>query len=124
MARKIKYTLEKEFIKVWFEGAVQAYSIADLITEIVGQRDKLPSDLKVLIDARRATFAGKPDDLIMILKKFREHYDKFELIKMTIILQNPYETAISIILKEMLRDISNVLFKVFSTEQAALFWLK
>jgi hypothetical protein len=124
MGRKIKYTVEKEFLKIWFDQVVDAESIASLISDIVKEREKLPGNLRVLVDARRSTFAGKPEDLKMILKKFREHYKKFEMIKLTIILQNPYETAISILMQEMLKDISNIYFRVFSTEQAAVSWLK
>ena len=59
-----------------------------------------------------------------ILKKIKENYTKFESIKLTIVIQNPYETAMSILMQEMLKDLENVYFKVFSTEQAAALWLK
>jgi hypothetical protein len=124
MSKKIIYTVEKEFIKVWFDNVITAESIASLITDIVDERKRLPDDLRVLVDARRATFAGKPADLKTVLKKFREHYSKFEIIRLAIVLQNPYETAISIIMQEMLSDIENIYFKVCSTEQAAVSWLK
>ncbi len=122
--KKISYSIEKEFVRVVFDDVVSAESIAALMSDIVKERKKLPSILKVLVDARRARFAGRPDDLRIILKKFREHYTKFEIIKLTIVLQNPYETAISIIMKEMLRNLTNIYIKVFSTEQAAAEWLK
>ena len=123
MPKRIKYNIDNEFIRVWFEGALQADTIADLITDIVKDREKLPGTLKVLIDSRRAKFASKPEDLKVILKKFKEHHDKFKLIKLTIILQNPYETAISILMQEMVRGLGNVYFRVFPTEQAAVSWL-
>jgi hypothetical protein len=124
MPKKIKYSIEQDYVKVWFDGEVHAESIALLVTDIVSERKKLSPGLKVLVDSRRASFAGKPDDLKMILKKIKENSKKFEIIKLTIVLQNPYETAISIIMQEMLKDIANVYFKVFSTEQAAASWLK
>jgi hypothetical protein len=124
MPKRIRYSIEQDYVKVWFDGAVHAESIALLVTDIVSERAKLPDRLKVLVDSRRASFAGKPGDLKMILKKIKENYKKFEIIKLTIVLQNPYETAISIIMQEMLKDIANVYFKVFSTEQAAASWLK
>jgi hypothetical protein len=123
MPKKIKYNIDNEFVKVWFEGALQAETIADLVTDIVNDRERLPGKLKVLIDSRRAKFVSKPEDLKLILKKIKEHHNKFEQIKLTIILQNPYETAISILMQEMVRDLGNVYFRVFSTEQAAVSWL-
>jgi hypothetical protein len=124
MTKKLKYSIEKDYVKVLIEGNVNAESIALLVTDIVNDRKRLPDKLKVLLDARRANFAGKPDDLKTIFKKIKENYKKFETIRLTIVLQNPYETAISIIMQEMLKDIANVYFKVFSTEQAAASWLK
>jgi hypothetical protein len=124
MTKKLKYNIEKDYVKVLIEGNVNAESIALLVTDIVNDRKKLPDKLKVLLDARRANFEGKPDDLKMIFKKIKENNKKFETIRLTIVLQNPYETAISIIMQEMLKDIANVYFKVFSTEQAAASWLK
>lgn len=123
MSKRIKYIIEKEFIKVWFDGILEAETIADLISDIVKDREKLPGKLKVLIDSRRARFGSKPEDLKLILKRLREHHKKFEFIKLTIVLQNPYETAISILMQEMVRDLGNVYFRVFSTEQAAVSWL-
>ena len=123
MPKRIKYIIEKDLVKVWFEGMLQAETIADLITDIVNDRRYLPDKLKILIDSRRAKFASKPEDLRVILKRIREHHEKFELIKLTIILQNPYETAISILMQEMVRDLGNVYLRVFSTEQAAVSWL-
>src|SRR5512141_1551060 len=99
MPSKVVYTIEKDYIKVWFDGVVFAESIAQLVTDIVNEKDKLPPKLKILLDARRANFGGKPDDLKMIIKRIRENNKKFETIKLTIVLQNPYETAISIIMQ-------------------------
>ncbi|MGD0581543.1 MAG: hypothetical protein ABR974_01205 [Bacteroidales bacterium] len=124
MAKQIKYIVEKELVRVWFDGFVSAESIASIITDIVNERKNLPDNVRVLVDARRAKYDGKPDDLKMILRKFREHNRKFEMIKLAIILQNPYETAISIIMQEMLKNIENIFFKVCSTEQAAISWLR
>ncbi len=124
MPKKVKYTIEKDYVKVWFDGEVHADSIAQLVSDIVDKRKDLPSKLKVLLDARRASFGGRPDDLNVILKKIKENYKKFESVRLTIVIQNPYETAISILMQEMLKNLENVYFKVFSTEQAAASWLK
>ena len=59
-----------------------------------------------------------------IARKFNYYSGKFEQIKVAAILQNPYETAIYIVLKEKLKSISNLSFGVFSTESAAIKWLK
>ena len=124
MIKKIKYIIEKEFVRCWPEGAMNAESIAEFVDEIASGEEEVSSIVKVLMDGRRATFAGRPEDLKSVVRKFREYNKKFELIKVAVILQNPYETAISIILKENLKQLPNISFGVFSTEQAAIKWLK
>jgi hypothetical protein len=124
MSKKVKYTVEDGFVKIWFEGANNADIIADTIAEIVKDNEKKYTSIRVLGDARRATFDGKPADLNTITRKFKEHGRKFESIKLAMVLQNPYETAISIILKAMLKEFTNTSLNVFSTEHAAVEWLK
>ena len=124
MADKIKYTFDNELVRVTQSGVVDSETFNDLIALIVKDRKNLPSEIKILMDARRATFGSRPEDLKSILRKIKEHYKKFDSIKFAIILQNPYETAIGIIMQEMLREIPSVVLSVFSTEQAAVKWLK
>ncbi|MFN8209424.1 MAG: STAS/SEC14 domain-containing protein [Bacteroidales bacterium] len=124
MADKIKYTFDNELVRVTQSGVVDSETFNDLIALIVKDRKNLPSEIKILMDARRATFGSRPEDLKSILRKIKEHYKKFDSIKFAIILQNPYETAIGIIMQEMLREIPSVVLRVFSTEQAAVKWLK
>ena len=123
MIRKIRYTVDKELVRCSPEGAVNADSIADFVNDVCRDKEIGNEVIKVLFDTRRATFAGKPDDLKSVMKKFWEHYRKFEYIKVAVILQNPYETAISIILKEKLKQMNNLTFGLFSTEAAAVKWL-
>jgi len=122
--KRIKYIKEKEFIKVLLDGIVKAEEVGRLISDIMQEKDKLPRQLKILVDSRRAKYDTKASDLQVILKKITEHHKKFEIIKLTVVQQNPYETAISMIMKDMLKGVGNVYFEVFSTEQAAVLWLK
>jgi hypothetical protein len=121
--KEISYSIEKDLVRILFLGKIRIQAINKLISDLAHKRD-LPLNLKVLIDSRRAKFVTKPGDLPLIIKKLKEHNNKFESIKLTIIQQNPYETAISMILQELLKEISNIYFRVFSTEQAAILWLK
>jgi hypothetical protein len=121
--KEISYKIEKDFVRVWFIGRIRVEAINGLISDLV-HKENLPAHLKVLIDSRRAKYETKPTDLPLIIKKLKEHNNKFESIKLTIIQQNPYETAISMIMQELLKGIENIYFKVFSTEQAAVLWLK
>jgi hypothetical protein len=122
--KRIKYIIEKDFVKVHLDGIVRAEEIGGLISDIVQEKENLPRLLKILIDSRRAKYEAKTSDLQIVLKKIIENHKKFEVIKLTIVQQNPFETAISMIMKEMLKGVENVYFEVFSTEQAAVSWLK
>jgi hypothetical protein len=121
--KEISFQIEKDFVRIWFIGSIRVEAINKLISDLVHKED-LPSDIKVLIDSRRAKYETKPDDLPLIIKKLKVHNDKFKSIKLTIIQQNPYETAILMIMQELLKGIDNIYFKIFSTEQAAVLWLK
>jgi len=119
----ISYNIEKDLVRVVFDGQIRVEAINRLIADLI-RKEKLPQNLKVLIDSRRAKYDTKPGELPSIIKKLKEHNEKFESIKLTIIQQNPYETAISMIMQEYLKGLGNIYFKVFSTEQAAVSWLK
>jgi hypothetical protein len=120
--QEISYNIKNDLVRVLFNGTIRIEAINRLISDLVSNED-LPLNLKVLIDSRRAKFDTKPSDLPSIIRKLKEHNKKFETIKLTIIQQNPYETAISMIMQELLKGIGNIYFKVFSTEQAAILWL-
>lgn len=121
--KEINYNIEKDIVRIVFDGRIRIESINRLITDLVRKND-LPLNLKVIIDSRRAKFDADPKDLPLIIRKLKEHNEKFESVKLTIIQQNPYETAISMIMQDLLKGIGNIYFKVFSTEQEAVLWLK
>ena len=123
MTDRIRYTVENGIVRITLAGKTSPDELSDVTTEIANKHQKTIPHIRIILDVRRASFFGKPEDLKVIVKKFREHHNKFDLIKLAIVLQNPYETAISIIFQKMARDISNLLINVFSTEQAALLWL-
>ena len=120
--KDITYRIDKDLVRIIFKGNIRIEAINKLISDFV-LNEELPLNLKVLIDSRRAKFDTKPSDLPLIIKKLKEYNDRFESIKLTIIQQNPYETAISMILQDLLKGIDNIYFRVFSTEQAAVLWL-
>ncbi len=123
MPGKIKHTVEDGIVRVTLTGKINPEAFPGVTADIANRYYISIPKIKVILDFRRASFKGKPDDLKMIIKKLKEHNRKFEIIKLAIILQNPYETAISIIFQKMANEISNLFINVFSTEQAALSWL-
>jgi hypothetical protein len=119
----ISFNLEKEYVKVVFEGIVRIDDIINLIDNLYNE-DKLQDELKVLIDSREVRYEIKPSDLHSIFVKLIEYSKRFTKVRLSIIQERPYETAISLIMQDLLKGISNIAYRVCSTEKTAMEWLQ
>jgi hypothetical protein len=111
---RINFNIEKEYVKVVFEGIVRIDDIQNLISDLYSE-ENLQDELKVLIDSREARYETKPSDLHSIFVKLIEYSKRFKKVRLSIIQQRPYETAISLIMQDLLKGISNISFWVCST---------
>jgi hypothetical protein len=121
--KEIIYFKEKDIVKVVFDGLIEVDGILLLINDI-GNEEKQSEELKILIDSRKAKYGSKPSDLQKVLLKIKEYTEKFKTIRLSIIQVSPYETAISMIMQDLLKGESNFSCRVCSTEQTALAWLQ
>lgn len=104
------------------EGLIEKEVIIDYYS-MLGTEASLPSDLRVLIDARACTFKFEPDDLQEMFGVLRDSLKKFNSIFEAILVLQPYETVIATLFSEGVKD-PRYKFGVFSTMPAALLWLQ
>lgn len=119
---KVLYKSVNGTVTVSVDGKIKMDFFLKLISEVTADRS-LPTNLKVIIDSRKARYLTKPSDITTIYRKLRDNCNKFVSVKIAVVQISPYETAVSMILKELIDGIDNIVLEVFNTEQAALAWL-
>jgi hypothetical protein len=120
---QIVYKIEPEYINVYFNGTIKIEGILKLMNDIDYEMS-LRHELKIIVDSREAQYETKPSDLPSIVAKLIEYGKNFSSIRLSIIQKSPYETAISMIMMELLKGISNISCRVCSTDEKAIEWLQ
>ena len=100
-----------------------------LIEEIIQHYDKiamddsLPRILKVLIDTKGTQFDINIRDMRLPLNAVKKAVLKYKCIKESMIVDEPFSTAIAMTFEEFGSEIDAYEFKVFNTYKAARDWL-
>lgn len=106
---------------VW-TGDIYLNEIIDYIDSV--RLDKnLPRRLKILSDSRKANLMVQPKDLSVIVEANLKSLACYDVIIDAMIPSNPRDTAMSILYLE-LSATEKYFFKIFSSSEAALNWLK
>ncbi len=102
-------------------------SISDFVKYINSliEDENLPSVLKIFTDASEGRFATdiKYEELPRIVEVNNNHLKKRELICDAFVLSSSMETALGQLYMELINS-KNYFFKIFSTKESALYWLK
>jgi len=120
----VDYRFDKEsgIVNVLLDGKVEITEILDYINSI-GSDISLSTNLKLLTDARNAVMNFSPKSLQLVIDAINNSKIKHDTIKEAILQNNPDISAYSFIYQKMLSVHKNHIFKIFSTEAAALQWL-
>jgi hypothetical protein len=120
----VDYRFDKEsgIIKVLIDGIVEIQEIVEYINQI-GNDPSLPDNLKIFTDARSAFINFSPKSLHLLIDAINDARIKHSTIHEAILQNNPDITAYSFIYQNMLTSRKNHIFKIFSTQLAALQWL-
>jgi hypothetical protein len=86
------------------------------------QTKEFPSNMKLLTDATNAKLHITPSELELIKNQLVLTLDELEYLKDAFVVINPKETAITTLYMRLAK-IKNYEFKVFSTIEAAEYWL-
>ena len=112
---------KKQILISRFEGDVSLIEITDYIDETRINKGPNPYRLDRHI-YRKSNMLLKPEDLSTIVDANNQSLKEYTYIIDAIILENPHDTAMSYLYKELSKT-NNYYFKLFSTYDAAAKWL-
>lgn len=104
-----------------FDGDIY---LTEIVNYIIATKENstYPRTLKIITDATKASFNFSIDDLEIILDENYKSLEKYNYIIDAIIIDNPKNTAISMLYQELAKT-NKYKFGVFSTIEAATEWL-
>jgi hypothetical protein len=118
-----RFNKESEIVEAVFDGAIGINELARHIMNL-GNDTSLPVNLKIFTDARKAVVNFNPKSLVILIDAINSAKIRHETITEAILQNDPDITAYSFIYQKMISFRKNHIFKIFSTESAALKWLK
>ncbi|WP_298364874.1 STAS/SEC14 domain-containing protein [uncultured Lutibacter sp.] len=113
---KISYLLE-----VTYSDNVSAKEIIDYI-KATKENNEYPRILKIISDAKKATFNFSIEELEQIVKENYKSLEKYNKIIDAIIVDNPKNTVLTVLYKRFFNT-EKYKFEIFATKEAALKWL-
>lgn len=113
---------ELKILETIFKNDIYLNDILDYINAIK-ENTSFPRALKILTYAEEAIFKFSAKDLESINAKKNEGLLNYDMVITAIIIDGPQTAAISV-LYEALSQNEKYYFKVFSTKEVALNWLK
>lgn len=117
-----KYNKEENIIYVERKGDI---SIKDLL-EYIEELDYKYNDLKTLLlidDLRNSVSTFLGNDYSSIIKEIETRIKRYDKVKCAVIVNQPKETALSILYKMTSKSIDKYAYETFSTLEAAKRWL-
>lgn len=120
---KYKYNQKLNILESKVSGTLKINDIENHFIEM-SNIDALPNNLKVLIDCTGSHVDLKTSEINISIDVIKNVLKKYNHIQEAIIVDQPFETAISTIFKNKFSaNIPNLSFKIFSTKNAAMIWL-
>lgn len=117
-----KFNYETGILESIFVGEVYLREILDYIIS-TKENDSFPRVLKIITDTNNANFNFEINDLEKIIIENEKSLKKYDFIFDAIIVDNPKNTAISMLYQELGKN-DRYKFDIFSTREAALNWLE
>ena len=118
----IDYLYSQGILRVAFKEKINFEDILDYLKDF-SDLEELPSDLKILYNFEEADFNLTNSEINMIAHVAEKSTKKYNCITTAFIVNNPKLTAYAMLFSE-LRENKKAKHKVFSTQEAALKWLK
>jgi hypothetical protein len=120
----IRYSFNEELgiVESILLDEINLSEIAEHINNI-GKDPSLPTNLKILTDARKAVLNFDPKSISILIETIQNAKIKHESIKEAILHDDPDVAGYSFLYQKMLTPLVKHTFKIYSTEEAALKWL-
>jgi hypothetical protein len=100
--------------------------IQDLLTYInrIDQDFQHLGNLYILDDFRNSTSKYEANDFPDLIGEIQKRIFKYNEVRLAIVVDVPFDTALSILYEELSKAIENYNYRTFSTMEAAKSWLK
>lgn len=115
------FDVQENLLHINYSGTISKEQVLENIHHIFNNF-KLPKELRVLEDARKATYELDVEANEEIQKAMSVYVKNFKFIKCAFIQDKAYETAINLSYEYQL-PFPNFLYKVFATKENAVAWL-
>lgn len=109
--------LESQFKNDVYLNEIVEYIIA------TKENKTYPRTLKILTNAQQASFKFSVNDLNTIINENNKSLEEYDAIIDAIIIDSPQTAALTVLYQELAKN-KKYFFSVFSTHEAALFWLE
>lgn len=98
----------------------------DLIKYIEGidQYSKNMDNLYILDDIRNSISKFTIEDIPTIIDEVKKRISKYKEVRCAVLVDKPFDTALSMLYENLSSIIENYLYKTFSTTEAGKNWLK
>ena len=116
-----KFNEELQILEVIYEGSIRISDLMNYGNSIFSD-ESLPRDLRILTDAKKASYILLPEEIPQVIKMTLQHIKPYNKVKAAFIQSKPIETALSLLL-ELEFQSGKYKHSVFSSRQAALHWL-
>jgi hypothetical protein len=121
--RTYSYNQELRFLETRALGSINIDDIKDHYEKIASD-DSLPRKLRVLIDCMNVNMDIDNKEIGLTINSLIAVTRKYKIYKEAILVTKPYTTMIAMLFGHMSQNIENYYFKVFSTEEEAINWLR
>lgn len=117
----VEFNYKSGILETTFKGEIYLKEIIDYIIS-TKENKSYPRILKIITDSRNANFNFTINDLEAIISENNKSLEKYDFIIDAIIVDNPKETAISMLYQEIGKNVKYK-FDVFNSKEAAIKWL-
>ncbi len=116
------FNSDTHIITSYLEGDISIFEILDYIDNFSFSvlSDK---DILLLGDLNKAEFTFKPSEIALAINRLQYKVKDSPQVRIAFLSRNPKETAYSLIATRLLKG-KGIYCKVFSTEEAAIHWLR
>ena len=119
---KYSYNNKLNILEIKATGTNRVTDIIKHYTYLA-ENNSFPKNLNFLIDSKDAKIEINPDELSQIFKPLLKTIKKYDVLYEAILVDKPYETAITTLFETQLKTFQNYKFNIFNTQEAALDWL-
>jgi hypothetical protein len=117
-----KFNSKTGILETKFKGDITLLAVLNYMIR-TKENKTYPRTLKIITDSRQAIFNFSIQDLNILMEENLKLLEKYNSIRDAIIVDNPKNMVLTMLYSKM-TETNKDKFKIFSTKEAALYWLQ